>query len=599
VERAQEIADEVQDIVDTAAAEVKGEAESWAIGKRDGQDVPSTDPAYHNNAKYYAQQAQDIADSIGIDATLSISGKAADAKKTGDEISSLKEDLNNVSENLDDETARAQAEEARIEALFTQPVEDAVSDWLDDHPEATTTVQDGSLTDAKFSDALKLKTIKDYVTPQMFGAKGDGLTDDTLAFNEALASGKPVYAPIGTYLISSVLKVPFSGVLRGADRYKTILKFANGVNGVQINRFTNVEDLTISISGDSAGIYMYVPENWQYNLCSLCKNISIEHRSNTIDGNGILLVTEAGQTIEGAFNLTFENIDINGVIENGIHMQANVKTTVRNEAWLSDIKFDNIFVVSAKIAILSDWVDISGTDNVPQTGNASRFYSITFRNVSAQYKAGVSERFCKIMNIYYGSFVNCTPFDYYLTVSANIAPYLFNGTNEMCLLDLGFMPEITFDLTQWFEFENQTNFDANFSKVVRFLNTPNANKSYGNFYNHVTTLSGTDVLTLTDTTNSSIVSASASVCGNIVQATFEIRMESISEGSNDIGRLKISPNSSIIQAVSFGRSADAGAMIRLLVNTNGYITAVASSARADFATIRATLTYIRKYYLYG
>lgn len=93
VQRAMEIAEEVQEIVDTAAAEVKGEAEAWAVGQRDGEDVPSTDPTYENNAKYYAEQAQDIADSIGIDATLSISGKAADAKKTGDEISSLKEDL--------------------------------------------------------------------------------------------------------------------------------------------------------------------------------------------------------------------------------------------------------------------------------------------------------------------------------------------------------------------------------------------------------------------------------------------------------------------------------------------------------------------------
>ena len=34
--------------------------------------------------------------------------------------------------------------------------------------------QDGMLTAAKFSEELKLHTIKDYVTPQMFGAKGDG-----------------------------------------------------------------------------------------------------------------------------------------------------------------------------------------------------------------------------------------------------------------------------------------------------------------------------------------------------------------------------------------------------------------------------------------
>ena len=32
-------------------------AEAWAVGQRGGVDVPSTDPAYHNNAKYYAQMA--------------------------------------------------------------------------------------------------------------------------------------------------------------------------------------------------------------------------------------------------------------------------------------------------------------------------------------------------------------------------------------------------------------------------------------------------------------------------------------------------------------------------------------------------------------
>lgn len=97
-EELRDLAQQCQDIVDTAAAEVKGEAESWAVGERDGEPVPSTDPTYHNNAKYYAEQAQDIADSIGIDATLSVAGKSADAKKTGDEISSLKEELNYTDE---------------------------------------------------------------------------------------------------------------------------------------------------------------------------------------------------------------------------------------------------------------------------------------------------------------------------------------------------------------------------------------------------------------------------------------------------------------------------------------------------------------------
>ena len=34
------------------------DSEAWAVGKRSGADVGSDDPAYHNNSKYYAGQAE-------------------------------------------------------------------------------------------------------------------------------------------------------------------------------------------------------------------------------------------------------------------------------------------------------------------------------------------------------------------------------------------------------------------------------------------------------------------------------------------------------------------------------------------------------------
>lgn len=54
---------------DAAAAEAAAEAaegsaedaEAWAIGKRGGVDVPSTDPTYHNNAKFYDGEANTAA----------------------------------------------------------------------------------------------------------------------------------------------------------------------------------------------------------------------------------------------------------------------------------------------------------------------------------------------------------------------------------------------------------------------------------------------------------------------------------------------------------------------------------------------------------
>lgn len=37
------------------------DSEAWAVGQRDGQDVPATDETYHNNAKYWAGQASQAA----------------------------------------------------------------------------------------------------------------------------------------------------------------------------------------------------------------------------------------------------------------------------------------------------------------------------------------------------------------------------------------------------------------------------------------------------------------------------------------------------------------------------------------------------------
>lgn len=47
-----------------AAQGYSQDAEAWAVGQRAGADVPSTDPTYENNAKFYADKAQDNYDEI-------------------------------------------------------------------------------------------------------------------------------------------------------------------------------------------------------------------------------------------------------------------------------------------------------------------------------------------------------------------------------------------------------------------------------------------------------------------------------------------------------------------------------------------------------
>ena len=89
-------------------------------------------------------------------------------------------------------------DDAINERVGDEILEGKINDWLDDHPEATTTVQDGSLTEEKFSNALKLKTIKDYVTPEMFGdisTPSGASAAIELAISNAVTNNVPVVIP--------------------------------------------------------------------------------------------------------------------------------------------------------------------------------------------------------------------------------------------------------------------------------------------------------------------------------------------------------------------------------------------------------------------
>ena len=122
------------------------------------------------------QKAQ-AQDNIGFytDDTLTVTGVAADAKKVGDELSDLKDDLNYSKTatpgNFLRATTRGHGTEwVPIGTPTDAQTEQAVSDWLDDHPEATTTVQDGAITEAKLHNDVKAKLVED-----------DSITEDKIA----------------------------------------------------------------------------------------------------------------------------------------------------------------------------------------------------------------------------------------------------------------------------------------------------------------------------------------------------------------------------------------------------------------------------------
>lgn len=156
--------------------------------------------------------------------------------------------LDELVQNVNESSAKVDAMEQDVSELKSglsdlqdggyvadaQKIQEKIDNYLDEHPEATTTVQDGSVTEAKFSDALKLKTIKDYVTPEMYGAKGDGTTDDTEAIQSALASGRDVYFGQKTYCVSETLVLAGSISMCSDTTIKAIATMASVFSATNI-----------------------------------------------------------------------------------------------------------------------------------------------------------------------------------------------------------------------------------------------------------------------------------------------------------------------------------------------------------------------------
>lgn len=70
------------------------------------------------------------------------------------------------------------------------------------------------------------------VTPEMYGAKGDGSTDDSTAINDAINSRKPVMFSNKTYLVSHPVVIPFNTSLIGVEG--TVLKTDSSIPVIDI-----------------------------------------------------------------------------------------------------------------------------------------------------------------------------------------------------------------------------------------------------------------------------------------------------------------------------------------------------------------------------
>ena len=242
--------------------------------------------------------------------------------KVIDYLNMTMENVNNLSENFVELQNAFNTLKKYVENYFNNlNVQEEINKKLDEMAKS------GELT------LLFQKYFNFYVTPQMYGAKGDGISDDTAFIQSALDSGKAVIFPSGIYLISKTIELSDDKTIIGCG----------------------ITNTTITSNG-SANILNITGKN------NLVKNIGIKGRINTTittkPSYGIKLNYNGGG--EDSRN-TLSNIEIY-YFETGVSISNNSRSCVLNDCKISwcdnaincvgtDNNFNNILVSFCKSGI--------------------------------------------------------------------------------------------------------------------------------------------------------------------------------------------------------------------------------------------------------
>ena len=198
-----------------------------------------------------------------------------------------------------------------------------------------------------------------WINVKDFGAKGDGVTDDTQAITRALSVHKNVFIPEGTYIVSDIIYSYGSKIIKGTQN--TILKASDTAE------FTNHNFITLFQQSNSIIENLKIDMNWKYAtplLISSSSNILIHncefynvsysgllsvlnsnnififnnflHDQSKFDSDPLIGGAAGGINVssygdQSSYNIFIENNIIENVGGNGITIYHNPNTSVFNE----------------------------------------------------------------------------------------------------------------------------------------------------------------------------------------------------------------------------------------------------------------------------
>lgn len=312
--------------------------------------------------------------------------------------------------------------------------EDTYEIVLDDERVFSFSVKHGknyALTDADKSEiaeeAADLIDTSVYVTPQMFGAVGDGVTDDTQAFIDALESNGKVYVPKGTYVISSELDLTNGRSLYGVNGERGKLKFTGTSGNVIVLGEDSVFDSVDIWIPQKVDGNVFITDNRLINttvsfLHTVVENTTIQLDAMQSESSAeklTLININASNSAQGFCYQTYRNInvvrpnwnglDVYAIYNNGIKMTLSADVPDKASlSWITHMNFENIFLGSPVTAIKCGHENNSGVDISDET---SLIDHVLMTNVSAQVTPDHVKKFWDLGRCRIRAF-NCKAWDY-------------------------------------------------------------------------------------------------------------------------------------------------------------------------------------------
>lgn len=222
-----------------------------------------------------------------------------------------------------------------------------------------------------------------------YGAKGDGITDDTTVLQAAFTAAGQIYIPAGTYLVSSALRYASNSYIYGAGRGQTIIK---------------VKDNS-TINGGA----IYPP------VSGIVSNVTIAHMSidgNTANNSDIYECITMARTQDGLLY----DIEAYGATEVGINPDTDISSP---------------FTVAAMVHVIGCYAHDNDTDGI-QMGKAVLIGCHSYDNLGAGI--GVAGGGSTAGLPYFGMIQNCSAFrntshGIYTTeqVGGDVQPVIISG----------------------------------------------------------------------------------------------------------------------------------------------------------------------------